>query len=132
LLTADNLARLITILDPWSHPALAPLRRRVKGALVRVGLRDASLDNGRGAPVTYHSPRLIDEILVGTHLAKIRGMTLGFGPFMIRGHSLLPQPLGIALHHQLQRLADQGMPPFRSMGAHYLVLTKKSVPQSPA
>jgi hypothetical protein len=54
-------------------------------------------------------------------------MTLGFGPFSLFRRTVLPESLGIALHHRLQRLAEQNVPLFRSTGAQYLVLSKKSV-----
>jgi 2-polyprenyl-3-methyl-5-hydroxy-6-metoxy-1,4-benzoquinol methylase len=132
LLTADNVARLITVLDPWNHPALAPLRKHVKTALMRVGLQDGSSPQRRSVTVTYHSAWQINEALASVQLAKIRGKTLGFGPFTIRGHSLLPRRLSIPLHRRLQQLADEGVPPFQSTGAQHLVLARKSILHSPA
>src|SRR6266446_7867671 len=39
ILTADNRAGLVVLLDPWYNPALRPFMSLVKGALVRFGLR---------------------------------------------------------------------------------------------
>jgi hypothetical protein len=50
-------------------------------------------------------------------------MTLGFGPFTFLQRKVLSEPLGIALHRRLQRLAEQNVPLFRSTGSHYLVLS---------
>lgn len=126
LLTADNPARLITVLDPWNCPALAPLRGRVKVVLGRAGRLHPSHESTLRVPVTYHSPRQIDTALASAQLAKTRGMTLGFGPFKIRHRRLLPHSLGIAVHRWLQRLADRGVPVLRATGAQYLVLARKS------
>lgn len=126
VLTADNRNRLITALDPWNHPALTPLRKRVKVALGQIGLRRAVPDAEQRIIVTYHRPRFIDEGLNAVHLTRLRGKTLGFGPFTLLSRSLVPRPLAIPLHRRLQRLADRGVPPFRSTGAQYLVLARKA------
>jgi ubiquinone/menaquinone biosynthesis C-methylase UbiE len=128
LITADNRARLNNLLDPWLNPLLSPLKRRVKGALDRVGLRRQSL---KDVGATCHSRRFIDKALARVELVKIRSMTLGFGPFSLLRRTVLPESLGIALHHRLQRLADRNVPIFRSTGAQYLVLTRKSAAQPP-
>jgi hypothetical protein len=43
----------------------------------------------------------------------------------------LPEPIGIALHHRLQRLADRNVLIFRSTGMSYLVLARKSAIRPP-
>ena len=58
---------------------------------------------------------------------KNRSMTLGFGPFTLFRHTVIPEPLGIKLHYRLQFLADRNAPLFRSTGAHYIVLARKSI-----
>ena len=128
IFTADNRARLNNLLDPWLNPALPPLKRRVKDALERIGLRHQSLNN---LEATFHSRRFIDATLTRAGLAKTRDITLGFGPFSLFGRSILPEPLGTALHHRLQRLADCNVPGFRSTGAQYLVLARKPTSSSP-
>ncbi len=122
ILTADNRLRLHHILDPWLNPALSPLKQGVKAALVRLGLsrRPPNKINS-----TLHGRRFIDKTLARFELAKINGMTLGFGPFSLFRRRVLPEPLGIALHHWLQCLADRHVPIFRSTGAQYLVLARK-------
>jgi hypothetical protein len=52
-------------------------------------------------------------------------MMLGFGPFSFLGRTLLPDPLGIRLHHRLQALADRGVAGLRSTGSQYVVLARK-------
>lgn len=122
IVTADNRVRLNHILDPWLNPALSRLKQSVKSALVRLGLR-RRLPNKINS--TLHDRRFIDKTLARFELAKADGMTLGFGPFSLFRRRVLPEPLGIALHHWLQHLADRHMPIFRSTGAQYLVLARK-------
>jgi 2-polyprenyl-3-methyl-5-hydroxy-6-metoxy-1,4-benzoquinol methylase/predicted ATP-grasp superfamily ATP-dependent carboligase len=122
ILTADNQAGLINLLEPWYNPALRPLRLFVKGARARLRSRLPS----SGVPeVTLHSRRFIDKALASAGLVKTSGKTLGFGPCTFLHRRVLPEALGLALHHRLQRLADQGVPVLHAMGAHYLVLAKK-------
>ncbi len=126
ILTADNPARLNFLLDPWLNPLLMPLRSGLRAVLRQIGLRRHL---GRGETTaafhSYHSRHFIDKALAKTGLMKSAALTLGFGPFAFRGHILVPERFGIALHHRLQRLANRNMPIFRSTGAHYLVLARK-------
>ncbi|GAC1657260.1 MAG: hypothetical protein NVS4B7_02390 [Ktedonobacteraceae bacterium] len=126
IFTADNRARLNALLDPWLNPVLQPLKRRVKDALERAGLRHGSF---KDIGTTFHTCRFIDKTIEQAGLSKTKGMTLGFGPFSLFRHEILPGALGVALHHRLQRIADRGVPGFRSIGAHYIVLGRKSMSQ---
>lgn len=121
ILTADNRARLNNRLDPWLNPALVPLKQHIKATIKRIGLYPQSW-NQIGA--TFHDQRFIDAALARAKFVKIRSMTLGFGPFSLLRHKIFPEPFGITLHHQLQRLANRNLPGFRSTGAHYLVLAR--------
>lgn len=123
ILTADNRARLNNLLDPWMNPALSPLKRQAKNVLVRLGFRRRSVAD---VGATSRSRRFIDNALARVGLVKIRGVTLGFGPFSLFRRKAVPEPLATALHYRLQRLADRNIPVFRSTGAHYIVLAKKS------
>jgi 2-polyprenyl-3-methyl-5-hydroxy-6-metoxy-1,4-benzoquinol methylase len=123
ILTADNRARLTSYLDPWQLPALRPLKRHVKILLERTKLRYRSPDD---IDSTLHKCRFVDEALARFELFKIRSMTLGFGPFALFRRSILPEKPGIALHYRLQSLAERNVPVFRSTGAQYLVLARKS------
>jgi len=120
LLTNGNQVRLNNLLDPWLNPALAPLRRSIKDILERVGILNPSPEPA------VRNRRFIDEALASARLIKTRGMTLGFGPFTFLHHKVLPERLGIALHDQLQQLADRNVPLFSSTGMSYLVLARKS------
>jgi 2-polyprenyl-3-methyl-5-hydroxy-6-metoxy-1,4-benzoquinol methylase len=122
ILTADNRAGLIILLDPWYNPAFRPLRLLVKGARTRLR---PPLPSSGAPEATFHSHRFIDEALASAGLVKTSGKTLGFGPFTFLYRRALPEALGLALHHQLQRLADRGVPVLRSMGISYLVLARR-------
>jgi SAM-dependent methyltransferase len=128
LLTADNRARLTSYLDPWQLPALRPLKRYAKVLLERTKLRSRSPDD---IDVALHKCHYIDEALAHFKLFKVRSITLGFGPFSLFRRSILPEKLGIALHYRLQSLADRNVPVFRSSGAQYIVLARKSASPSP-
>lgn len=129
ILTADNSARLIYLLDPWKNSALKPLRKRVKRALERAGLTHRSSDETNPGLLILHDHRFIDDTLGSAGLVKIRSMTIGFGPFSFLRRKAIPEPLSTALHRRLQRLADRSVPVFRSTGTQYLVLVRKSAPQ---
>jgi ubiquinone/menaquinone biosynthesis C-methylase UbiE len=122
LFTADNRLRLNALLDPWLNPALVPLKRWVKTALDRAGLRHWSM---KDVGATFHSRRFIDQTLMRAGLEKTRDKTLGFGPFTIFRQPIVPDAVGIKLHRRLQALADRETPGLRTTGAHYLVLTSK-------
>ncbi len=129
ILTADNSARLIYLLDPWKNPVLKSLRRSVKKALERIGLLHRSSDEINPTLLTLHDRRFIDDTLARAKLIKTRDMTIGFGPFSFHRRIVLSEPLSTALHRRLQRLADRHMPVFRSTGTQYLVLARKSASQ---
>jgi ubiquinone/menaquinone biosynthesis C-methylase UbiE len=120
LITANNRTRLNYLLDPMLNPLLEPSKMRLRAAVRRLR-RQSSCATG----ATFHRCHAIDAMLMRAGLVKLRGMTLGFGPFMLFQRQFVPEPFSTALHHWLQRLADAGMPALRSTGAHYLVLSQK-------
>jgi SAM-dependent methyltransferase len=126
LLTDGNRLALHLLLDPWKNPALAPLRRCIKGTLERVGILQHS---PKPVMAAVRHRRFIDGALANAGLLKTRSTTLGFGPFTLVRRRVLPERLGIALHHRLQRLADRNAPLLRSTGMSYIVLSGK--PTSP-
>lgn len=130
ILTADNRGRLTHLLDPWHNPVSRPFLLLVKEVLERLELRPRPQPS-RVPTAAAHSRRLIDGILASAGLVKTRGKTLGFGPFSFLQRRVLPEALGIALHHRLQCLADRGVPILRSTGGHYLVLAKKPMSNYP-
>ena len=119
ILTYANRAGLVSLLDPWTNPALVPLKRRLKEIFERIGSRRKS------PTMIFHSNRFINRNLASARLVKIKSMTRGFS-FSFR-HKVLPEPFDTALHHQLQRLVDRNVPGFSSMGMAYFVLARKTV-----
>ncbi|MGZ4481618.1 MAG: class I SAM-dependent methyltransferase [Gaiellales bacterium] len=119
LLTADNRARLTHLLDPRLTPLLSPARSRVKHLLVRTGRRAP-----RVVPSTHWTSH-VDRLAAAAGLRKVRSTTVGFGPFSLGGRSLLRDPTGIRLHRRLQALAWRDVPAVRSVGSHYVLLTRK-------
>ncbi len=115
ILTTDNSTALVHLLDPRLHPALRPLKRRLRPLLERRGLRPTPT-------LAYYPRRVVDAALACAGLRKRRGRTIGFGPFTLGGRPVVPTPLGLALHDRLQRLADRNVPVVRSLGIEYLVL----------
>ena len=122
LLTADNKMRLDNLLDPVLNPLIVPIRKWVGATLRQVGLLPQTSEE-TGA--TYHTARFIDRTLASAQLKKLKGMTLGFGPFTFFRHRVFSDSRGIVLHQWLQNLANRNIPFFRSTGIHYLVLTEK-------
>jgi ubiquinone/menaquinone biosynthesis C-methylase UbiE len=119
IVTSANLVALINFLDPLLNPALPPLKRSIKEALERNGL------GSRQPSMRFHMCGYVDRTLVKTGLVKVRGTTLGFGPITLFRRKVLPEPLGVAIHRRLQKLADRGVPGLRSAGTTYLVLARK-------
>ena len=122
LLTADNRARLNVWIDPWLNPALQPLKRHAKKVLKRTGLR-----RGKSDEIDSHlyTCRYIDNALINVGLTRTRSLTLGFGPFTLFRHTIIPESLGMALHHRLQMLSERNVPGLRSSGSHYIVMAQK-------
>jgi hypothetical protein len=99
---------------------LRPLQSGLKQVLKSAGLRNFS-------PSAYfHSTRYIDSTLLSVKLDKVRGKTLGFGPFSFFNRTYISGATGKALNATLQRLADRNIPAMRSLGKHYIVLSRKS------
>jgi ubiquinone/menaquinone biosynthesis C-methylase UbiE len=121
ILTTENRASLIGLLDPVHTALLTPLKRGLNSVLRSVGLPY------RIPIVTSHFCRDVDKLLASIDLDKVRGKTLGFGPFTLFNWRVVPQAMGKWLHSRLQILADRSVPGFRSLGKHYIVLTRKSI-----
>lgn len=122
LVTADNKGRLDNLLDPMLNPLIVPIRRWVGGKLKKVGLRHQSQER---TEAIYYTTRFIDHAMASTGLRKIKGRTLGFGPFTFFRRIIFSDARGICLDQRLQGLANRNIPFFRSTGVHYLVLAKK-------
>jgi ubiquinone/menaquinone biosynthesis C-methylase UbiE len=124
ILTTSNWIGLPCLLDPQLNPVFMQLRQRMRAILGQAGLRVGLPE--QLPKMVYHRRRFIDEALKDAGLLKVRGRTLGFGPLSLLCHPVLSERLGLALHHRLQRLADQNVPVVRSLGRTYLVLASKA------
>jgi ubiquinone/menaquinone biosynthesis C-methylase UbiE len=122
LVTADNRARLHSFFDPWLNPGTAWLKRVAKVALASGGLYRPS---GRSLGAQLHSRKYTDAALRNAGLTKLRGATVGFGPFTVFRHPVLPAKSSVDLHLRLQHLADQQAPVLRATGSQYVVLAHK-------
>jgi ubiquinone/menaquinone biosynthesis C-methylase UbiE len=122
VLTSDNRARLTFLLDPFVNPWLQRPR-----SLFRKG-RD--LIRRRPPPRRevlwrMYSRGFVDGLLTSDGLAKVRAVTVGFGPFTLAGRHVAPRPVEIGVHRSLQWLADHGLPLVCATGSHYVVLARK-------
>jgi hypothetical protein len=114
--------RLNYLIDPLRNPALAPLRGLLKRTFETAGLRKPRVESGL---VHMHTTSYIDRVFLQNRLEIEKSATLGFGPFSFLGRPLLPESVGITLHHRLQALADRGVAGLRSTGSQYLLLARK-------
>jgi ubiquinone/menaquinone biosynthesis C-methylase UbiE len=120
--TSDNLMGLNYLIDPLRNPALAPVRGLLKRTLETAGLRKPRVESGL---VHMHTTSYIDRVILQNRLEIEKSSTLGFGPFSFLGSTLLPESVGIRLHHRLQALAHRGVAGLRSTGSQYLLLARK-------
>ncbi len=121
ILTAANTWCLSQILDPLCFPGLRPMRWQIANILENLNIRK------RAKPrLHWHSIKEIDGLLRRSGFQKLAGRTLGFGPFTLFGHKLLPEPAGVKVHHKIQSLADRQLPGIRSFGVGYIVCAQKS------
>jgi len=122
LLTADNRGRLSNLLDPRRSPWLAPARQGLKKLLQACGWR---LPRSGSLDVRMHTICEIDALLASAGLRKLKGLTVGFGPFSMFSRPVLSDRRGVWLQRRLQPLADRGLPGLRTTGSHYVVLARK-------
>jgi ubiquinone/menaquinone biosynthesis C-methylase UbiE len=122
IVTIDNKWRLNHVLDPRWNPALELPRRAAKSLLETLRLRKP-----KTVPVLarMHSPRELDIMLSSLGLTKLKGMTLGFGPFMLMGKIFIPDQLGKRINRFFQSLADHRVPVIRSTGSHYIIVGQR-------
>ena len=118
VISAANRSALHNLIDPTLNPALQPLKRWLRQAA-----RVAGLDLGPRA--NLQSRAGLDRALRRAGLAKVKGLTLGFGPFTMFRLPLLPRRASLSAFTRLQRLADRGIPGIRSAGRTYLVLASR-------
>lgn len=122
LVNVDNLFRLHYLLDPRLNPAFGSVRRSMGRRLRSIGI----LRSAAPASVRLESIRRFDSALARLGLDKVRGVTMGFGPFTFWTRPILSESSGVRLHRTLQRAADRRVPLVRGIGAQYLVLARKA------
>ncbi len=122
ILSNDNSWRLNYLLDPLENPIVVPFRRRVA-----LRLRSLGLLHGNGSiAVRMHSVAQFDRFLRAHGLEVEKETTIGFGPFTFLRYPLFRDPTAIRLHQRFQTFGDRKMPLLRAMGAHHLVLVRRS------
>ncbi|MBI3005426.1 MAG: class I SAM-dependent methyltransferase [Ignavibacteriales bacterium] len=122
VVSSDNRYRLNHLIDPRLSPGLSFLRAWIKELLIKLTL---CTRKQTPLPVRMYSLRTCDSFFFGSGLRKMKGVTVGFGPYSFFGKTLCSERLGIQIHEFLQRLSDRRIPPFRSLGSHYLVVARK-------
>ena len=126
IFTTDNRWRLNHVLDPVFFPPVRKPRRWVRTLLERFKVLQALT----GPRANSHSIRMFDACVAAAGLEKIKGTTVGFGPFTLFDIKLLPDSLGVRLHNKLQRLADSKYPLLQRFGSLYIPLVRKRSAQN--
>ena len=127
LVTADNQFHLNEALDPRRAPFLEPIRRRLAPTLRAMKLLPQWPPCPESPPIHRHSLSEVDSMLAHVGLVKLRGLTIGFGPFTFLGRDLLPDSMSIKVHRVLQAAANRKLPIVSSLGMQYLVMATKGV-----
>lgn len=122
LITADNALRLPDWLDPYRNPVV-----RVSGAWARQAVRRGSARSADAGPIARRTvPRTLDRDLARRGLIKVMSTTIGYGPLTVWNRRIGSERDSVRLDRMLQRLGDRRVPIVRDMGAHYIVLARKS------
>jgi ubiquinone/menaquinone biosynthesis C-methylase UbiE len=129
ILSVGNRWCLQNLLNPPYNPILDPVRRKLVPRLRRFGLLAPAA--GEPRPLTHRRNSEIDGMLTAAGLEKVKGATMGFGPFAFFKKALFPNGTSVRLHHRLQAWADGNVPVLRSAGAVYVVLSCKPNVNSP-
>jgi ubiquinone/menaquinone biosynthesis C-methylase UbiE len=119
IVNADNRWRLNEFLDPARNPLHAPIRRMVRNIGIRLGRKPST------PPTQRHSPMQFDCLISKAGLVKVKGLSLGFGPFSLFRRNIFTDQTARAIHRRLQSLADRDVPLIRITGAQYIVLATK-------
>lgn len=125
LVTADNSSHLEEFLDPRRNPVLKPIRRRVAPMLRAVKLLPPASLPQQSPCIHRHSRRELDSMLRDAGLQKVKGLTIGFGPFTFFGKQVLSDSIGIKVYRLLQAAAVRKLPIIASYGTQYVVMATK-------
>jgi ubiquinone/menaquinone biosynthesis C-methylase UbiE len=119
IITSDNSWNVHSIFDPMYNPVFSPVRKMIR----------RTLHSLRGIPLEpRHYERSVQELdssLRRSRLAKIKRVTLGFGPLRLFGRKLCSESTAIKIHRKLQILADRNWPIVRSTGRIYIAVAQK-------
>jgi ubiquinone/menaquinone biosynthesis C-methylase UbiE len=119
--SVDNGWALQRILDPQLNPAIRPVKQALRNYLWRVGIVDPQ------ARQQLCRNRKFDRLLTSVGLTKVCGKTLGFGPFSLFSHTILPDSISVRIHRALQQMVDREWPLIRSAGTNYIVVSRKEL-----
>lgn len=121
VVTADNARRLTYLLDPANLEFVIRLRRSIGSLLRSAGLKKPDPQ----IKVNRYSVCAFDQLVAACGYRKVKGMTIGFGPFSFLGQKWIPEMVGMPLHRRLQQLAENGNRVCADGGNHYIVLARK-------
>lgn len=116
-----NSGRGHALLNPLAIPAFEQMFEKMKRELER-GIRH---DLRNVAPRHMYLPKEVNQYLCDAGLTIMKSTNVGFGPFRIFNHEMLPYQGGVKIQQKLQQYADNGYPILRSAGAQYVVLARK-------
>jgi len=119
IVSLDNRWSLCRFFDPLMNPLLSPTKELARSILQRLGRTESSVRS------YLTSNRQLHSLLRATGFEKLEAITLGFGPFTLFRHELLPCRVGLSVHRSLQAIAERGFPLFRSAGMQSIVVARK-------
>jgi 2-polyprenyl-3-methyl-5-hydroxy-6-metoxy-1,4-benzoquinol methylase len=116
-----NSARAHALLNPLAIPAFESVLEKMKRKLDRTVTHNSL----NVAPSHMYLPKEINQYLGDTRLKIIKSTNVGFGPFRILNHDMIPYQVAARIQQKLQQYADKGYPILRSAGGQYVVLVRK-------
>ena len=125
IISADNTWALNQLLDPLLLPVLKPCKHLAGRVLRGLGARRPELR------VRAYSIREFDAALSHAGFSKVRGCTLGFGPFTLFGRPILSEAAGLRLDARLQTMAEKSGrlhigTALAGLGSVYVTLARKT------
>ncbi len=121
IVTCVSRTPLPMLLDPLRHPALGPLRDRVRLAAARA--RGTGLAR-RPRPPTWLSPAGMDDLLIAAGLSRVDGVAFGYGPLTWLGRRAFPDPVGAKLDARIQRFGSTHPGFARRLATQYIILAR--------
>lgn len=127
LVSAANRGGLAQMFDPFQNPVLAPTSRTALSSLKRllypgVVKRWPQEEAGRS-----HTRSEVKGMLRLAGFGVERWAGVGFGPFAIHGHPVVPDVLTVPLQYALHQLSENGCSVLQKLGTQLLFLARKPV-----